>query len=88
MRLAVEDGAVILDQTRPGWVDRVNLTELDMAHCMRCVIGQLAGTYDDGLVDLGLNDYDAYAYGFATVESYPDLTEVWRDLIRARRGTT
>jgi len=34
-----------LDQHRPGWADRVDVSVLDMVACTSCVLGQLDGDY-------------------------------------------
>ncbi len=43
-------GAVFLDEQEPGWVGRINLKRLNMANCHLCVLGQLYGTYPEGVI--------------------------------------
>lgn len=42
-------GAALLDQTVPGWWQRVNLETLNLMWHNRCVLGQLFGDWIDGL---------------------------------------
>lgn len=34
-------GATLLDQKAPGWYNRINMFDLDIASCSRCILGQL-----------------------------------------------
>ena len=40
-RAVVEKGARFLDENEPGWVDKINLDELDMGNCTCCILGQV-----------------------------------------------
>lgn len=55
IKLRVKKGANILDEfyESPDWVKRMNLQQLDMAHCGRCVLGQLFGGFGNGEFILG-----------------------------------
>jgi hypothetical protein len=37
----VARGAALLDEGVPGWAERIDLTELELASCYSCVLGQL-----------------------------------------------
>lgn len=95
----VEMGAALLDQHQPGWDSTVNLADINMARTSNCVLGQVFGSYYDGLRALGLDDSSEggarTAYGFyiptRTLDlfrEYDRLGQTWRDLILARRSTT
>lgn len=95
----VEAGAARLDgsQGGPGWEAHVDLTTLNMQDPRCCTLGQLYGDYDTGATDLGIDrgdededDFPAYDLGFDTyygmASEYEELTEAWRELVRARKG--
>ena len=42
-------GAAFLDRAEPDWFKRVNPETLDLAHGNLCVLGQLYGTYRQGI---------------------------------------
>ncbi len=46
---AVDAGVAVLDQKNPGWRGQVDLDILDMHNTRSCVLGQLYGSYWDGL---------------------------------------
>ena len=86
MKLAARKGAVWLDQNYPEWVNTVDLGELNMLSCYRCVIGQVVGDYYD-LVRRGhesdLESESAYMseewaeeHGFVTARFLGDYDEV------------
>jgi hypothetical protein len=52
----------ILDEKRPGWRDEIDVEKLDFNSIRNCVLGQLYGSYTQGLVDIG----------------YPNATEAWQ----------
>jgi hypothetical protein len=41
----ISNGVELLNKINPGWVDKINLEELDMASSSKCIIGQLYGCY-------------------------------------------
>lgn len=63
----VEKGAAWLDVNRPGWFDAINCDELNIESCSRCVLGQLFGSFDDGMARL-VEGYDEWAYNPASGE--------------------
>jgi hypothetical protein len=90
----IERGAGLLDKTRPGWRNQVDLASLDLGSCARCVLGQLLGSYH-GRHELGLDDEGYAAWHGFTLGSfeavsdggdpYIQLTEEWRQYIRETR---
>ena len=55
MRLAIitdkaARGSSLLDQLEPGWASKVDLARLDLSSECDCVIGQLHGDYNLGLI--------------------------------------
>lgn len=86
-------GAMFLDQVVPGWADIVSPDTLALDTACDCVLGQLYGTYHDGLRTLALDGEDEAArLGFTadgrgpTRAGFGELAVVWRELIMARRA--
>jgi hypothetical protein len=88
----IKRGMELLDSTRPGWRNKIDLTLLDMNDSDFCIIGQLTGNYYDHYQDiLGpvLHEYEsvdqaAAAYGFQLDwigRNYIELTEDWREAL-------
>jgi hypothetical protein len=42
-------GAALLDRHRPGWARRIDLDRLDLASAEDDVLGQLDGSFEEGL---------------------------------------
>jgi hypothetical protein len=83
-------GAMLLDTNVPDWIDRIDLSRLNVGRCQDCLLGQLFGSYQFGLSGLGLyQGKEMSSYGFNTNSDnefgYEELTEAWRDLIARRR---
>lgn len=51
----VDLSAAVLDKHIPGWAARVDTERLDINHHNHCVLGQLDGTYYDGVTRLRNN---------------------------------
>ena len=92
IRDAVERGARLLDKAQPGWWQKVN-APLEMESCGLCVLGQIFGHYNAGVMTLGL-EYDARVkHGFTTTDRFSDpddpewpvLEKLWLDAIKMRR---
>jgi hypothetical protein len=90
MRVAA--GAAVLDFVRPSWREELNLVDLDVMGLTTCPLGQLWGSYGNGLGALGHPNYatqeaEAYAirHGFEVEgdDDYETLTELW--VAEARR---
>lgn len=89
-RRRAERGALFLDEHRPGWAQKIRLGELDLRSNRKCVLGQLFGTFHDGLSayrHLGLNPKKL---GFTLSrdyfrESWQPLTLAWRDEVERRQ---
>jgi hypothetical protein len=82
----VAAGAAFLDEQWPGWWQRIALDQLVLSDCSRCVLGQLAGDYDEGLTGLGLDYEDAMIFGFTTCLGFDVLTAAWAKVITERRS--
>lgn len=77
----VAAGIKLLDSKKPGWRSKVEADDLNLGSCDVCVLGQVFGSYDLGLSDLGLDTFDAKDYGFNTSYDFQDLTDAWKDAL-------
>lgn len=60
----VARGAAYLDRVRPGWHEQIDIGQLALESCTRCIVGQLRGFE---VLSKPMRSFDPY-YGF-------DLTE-------------
>jgi len=96
MMPAVEKGMALLDEKQPGWMHFINLASLDLGNSVSCVLGQIYGTYGEGLDHVFGSDSDVFDvqyqdHGFVLHEDgmggietgveYDHLTSVWHDQI-------
>jgi hypothetical protein len=86
----VEAGAAWLDEHRPGWWKRTDLTTLHMELPCFCVLGQEYGSFytapipDDDTVTLG---FDAWGIGPSEqIADFAALNTAWATLIELRRA--
>lgn len=52
----IKAGMALLDEKVPGWREKVNPQQLNMAYCFTCILGQVFGEYTHGLKRLGIAD--------------------------------
>jgi hypothetical protein len=80
---SVARGADLLDDTTPGWRERINTYTLLMSNPGWCVLGQLFGSFFTGTATLGIGGEQAAYYGFdflteeMYVGAYDELQEAW-----------
>ncbi len=81
-------GAAYLDETTPGWADRIDLDNLRLSDKCACVLGQLDGDYDTALRARGLRGSQPARLGFTTSgrQTFVRLTAAWRYLVTIRQG--
>ena len=51
----VAKGVALLDERKPGWMDRINLITLDVQDPNMCILGQLYPVRDDDMFPDGFN---------------------------------
>jgi nucleoside 2-deoxyribosyltransferase len=82
-------GARFLDERRPGWAGRIDMDRLALIDDCDCILGQLDGTYDRGLAELGLTLRDESLLGFISDNisawSWDQLDAAWTAEIGKRR---
>jgi hypothetical protein len=96
MQDAVDQGAKLLDQEKPGWAKAVDLRKLDMRSTRTCVLGQVYGAYHTGTDALGLGSgVEEENYGFNLTDipvdweqanSYADYEERVKTMYGALRS--
>lgn len=78
------------EQHGPGWEDEINCARLDLRSASQCVLGQVYGSFDDGLDQLvGLVGEDeqidwSIRHGFSILgysESWERLDEAWHQVL-------
>lgn len=94
----VAAGAAWLDQNRPGWDDRIDLTRLILSSPCQCILGQLDGDYDQ-VPEIASGEIDPLALGFnadprsagtgrwseRVVDDFLALESEWKRVINVRR---
>ena len=84
----IAEGVKLLNQERPGWLDKVDLGELDMGNPLCCIIGQVDGDYETS--ELVESDKTSAAWGFtlfdASLPNWDKLTVEWKEKIIELRG--
>lgn len=99
MRACARRGIALLDAKRPGWQSKIDVASLDLSHGNFCILGQVFGSYQQGLTDLwditpdfvelpdGVTDAEhrtIMAHGFVTNIDYVELGQVWKALLAER----
>jgi len=44
----VKKGAELLDTAQPNWYEQIELSQLDLSSCKKCILGQMFGDFSDG----------------------------------------
>lgn len=87
-RQAVEKGAEVLDQIKPGWREMVNKDTLNISDTYDCILGQVFGHFEYGtraIRDAGIT-LDSEEMGFVcSLAEYNctcnELAEIWKEII-------
>lgn len=96
----VDLGVELLDGFLPTWRDNIDTERLNLGSDRYCVLGQLFGSYADGVRRLGLAQMgresfdrgflaaagDSEAYGLAF--EYKELTAAWKKILKEHRSKT
>ena len=91
---AVQAGSQLLDKIEPSWASKINLSSLNLPTQCDCILGQIYGSYGEGLKKVHL--FSGGDHGFSskitnqeTIESntkqYVILQEMWVHEILKRR---
>lgn len=95
VRNRVALGAQHCDEHDPTWFKRINVERLDIANAGNCIAGQLYGSYNANMWQLGIppGSDRAVAFGFRSerevtedglLEEYVALTKAWKAEIEDR----
>lgn len=83
-----EAGASLLDRVSPGWAKRIDRSRLAMNSLYDCILGQLYGSYAEGLTALRLTEETARMYGFNRTpkpyETFAPFVASWNERIEQR----
>src|SRR5215212_6502587 len=94
LKTTVEAGAALLDNENPGWHRKIDCDTLRLQSCYDCMLGQLFGSYGDGILKLNLRS--GAPFGFALTpriladaiqpawKEWSILTRLWLEEIEAR----
>lgn len=101
-KIAVKRGIFWLDENHPGWAERIDLDQLEMAECETCVIGQAVGDYTETIRNQAFNTREsvlwAVEHGFEwpgvavyneaanPTYDYSDLDTLWTEEVKKRLG--
>lgn len=91
-------GVEFLDRVEPGWVDLIDVSQLDIALNDRCVLGQLGrhlypdcpdrlAVYQVAIDAYGIGEWQMFQCGFTgEFDEIDSLTAAWLILIQARQA--
>lgn len=60
----VEKGIQLLDEKSPGWRESIDLHQLKMIQCDKCILGQMFINYGRGRTELNLTQAESVEHGF------------------------
>ena len=63
IKLQVQAGVALLDKKQPNWRNVINLAELDLKSCEKCILGQVFHRFEIGKKILNI-ERSASNYGF------------------------
>lgn len=80
----VRAGIAFLNVVKPGWKKEIDLKRLDLSSGNTCMIGELYGDYDEGIITLGIENNTAEVLGFyeSDASKYSKLTRAWKMALR------
>jgi len=81
----VSDHAAMLDEIKPGWYQQINLRKLDLECSDRCVLGQVYGSYEQGVFELNATYPRINRLVFHDLGSSRNH-KAWKNEIKRRRG--
>jgi len=85
MQDRIRRGVALLDREVPDWHERVSIDRLNVISDNYCVLGQLFGSYQVGLIALDLVGGVAHGFAPARGDCVSDLEQAWREeLARGR----
>ena len=74
----VKKGAYLLDEQFPGWRQQIQLQQLDLSCGISCVLGQLYGSYGEGIGHLNIrNTAENYGFTISSNETPPISGSYW-----------
>jgi hypothetical protein len=77
----------LLDRKYPGWAEKISLDTLAMESCDNCILGQLFGSFREGMDALGIAFGSSRGFDRpcgTDNAAYKILADAWRAAIRVR----
>ena len=80
-------GVALLDEHKPGWEAAIDLGTFDLEYMDACVLGQVYGSYSEGLRHLGVTHNLDLVYGFNAITGLGGrrMHRVWVKVIAGRQ---
>lgn len=70
----------------PNWVRRVSVFSLSMATCDKCILGQLFGDYETGVIAMKNLDGGSYGFASSSLATSEELTKEWGQRVDRMRN--
>lgn len=91
----IDNGAKFLDEVMPGWAGKINTLELNVDSFKNCVLGQLYGSFWEGMRRLGHNpewhdlyDDDGFCVSNGFYPSMGDAGAYWLEKVAGAADRT
>ena len=83
----VRRGAELLDRVHPGWREKIQIDTLDISSTRHCILGQLYGSYSEGLNAVG-RVWTGRHWGFILLSPLfePVLQQAWKEEVQRPKG--
>ena len=79
----VRAGAAFLDEINPGWEKRIDLDRLNIAEPGDCILGQLYGSYLQGVHTTQIKNPNQHGF-YALPGFSDDINQGWRNFVTRR----
>lgn len=70
----------------PSWTRRVSVYALSMASCDKCILGQLFGDYETGVIAMKNLDGGSYGFASSSLATSEELTKEWGQRVDRMRN--
>ena len=88
----IQKGIKFLDKKYPNWLDKIDVSELDLNKCNQCIMGQLVGHYLTAVREYGNIKMERFGFTVDITNHQPQdlnqLTKEWREAIKNKKAQT